>query len=100
MVLHFGRFFFRHSDSNSVALGVTIRLGSYVVVNVPCFFSRDRVSAVIICSVHLLKYSHFEGLSMYRSQIGPAFCLLHASFLLALFFDPEDGDDVILRNVG
>jgi hypothetical protein len=26
--------------------------------------------------------------------------LLHAGFLLALFFDPVDGDDMFLRNVG
>jgi hypothetical protein len=26
--------------------------------------------------------------------------LLHAGFLLGLFFDPEDRGDVILRNVG
>jgi hypothetical protein len=24
----------------------------------------------------------------------------HAGFLLGLFFDPEDGDDIFLRNVG
>jgi hypothetical protein len=26
--------------------------------------------------------------------------LLHACFLLGLFFDPEDGGDMFLRNVG
>jgi hypothetical protein len=26
--------------------------------------------------------------------------LLQAGFLLALFFDPEDGDEMFLRNVG
>jgi hypothetical protein len=26
--------------------------------------------------------------------------MLHAGFLLVLFFDPEDGGDVFLRNVG
>jgi hypothetical protein len=26
--------------------------------------------------------------------------LLHAGFLLRLFFDPEDGGDIFLRNVG
>jgi hypothetical protein len=28
------------------------------------------------------------------------FDLFHASLLLGLFFDPEDGDDIFLRNVG
>jgi hypothetical protein len=26
-------------------------------------------------------------------------CLLHAGFLLCLFFDPEDGDDMFLQNI-
>jgi hypothetical protein len=29
-----------------------------------------------------------------------ACCLLHAYFLLGLSFDPEDGGDLFLRNVG
>jgi hypothetical protein len=29
-----------------------------------------------------------------------ACCLLWASFLLGLLFDPEDGDDMFLRNIG
>jgi hypothetical protein len=27
-------------------------------------------------------------------------CLLQACFLLSLFFDPEDGDGIFLRNIG
>jgi hypothetical protein len=30
----------------------------------------------------------------------PACYLLHAGFLLGLFFDPEDGRDMFLQNVG
>jgi hypothetical protein len=29
-----------------------------------------------------------------------ACCLLHAVFLLALFFDPEGGGDMFPRNIG
>jgi hypothetical protein len=28
-----------------------------------------------------------------------ASCVLHAGFFLGLFFDPEDGADMLLRNV-
>jgi hypothetical protein len=36
-------------------------------------------------------------MSQTRNQHG---YLLHALFLLVLFFDPEDGDDIIPRNIG
>jgi hypothetical protein len=32
-------------------------------------------------------------------QVSRAFCLLHADFLLGLFFYPEDEGDMFLRNV-
>jgi hypothetical protein len=37
---------------------------------------------------------------MSPSSLGSARCLFHASFFRDLFFDPEDGGDVFLRNVG
>jgi hypothetical protein len=33
-------------------------------------------------------------------RLAPACYLLHADFLLGLFFDSEDGSDMFLRNVG
>jgi hypothetical protein len=33
----------------------------------------------------------------FQGQKKPCF---HAGFLLGLFFDPEDGGDMLLRNVG
>jgi hypothetical protein len=31
---------------------------------------------------------------------GHKSCLLHAGFFLGLLFNPEDGDDIFLRNIG
>jgi hypothetical protein len=33
-------------------------------------------------------------------KLAFACCLLHVDFLLGLFFDPEDGDDIFSRNIG
>jgi hypothetical protein len=35
-----------------------------------------------------------------QKETGLACCLLHAGFLLGLFFNPEDKGDISLRNVG
>jgi hypothetical protein len=35
-----------------------------------------------------------------KQYIGSACCLLHAGFLLGLFFDPEDGGNMFFQNVG
>jgi hypothetical protein len=39
-------------------------------------------------------------ISKARNKHGSACRLLHASFLLGLFFDFEDGGDMLLRNAG
>jgi hypothetical protein len=31
---------------------------------------------------------------------NPAFCLLHAGFLLGLLLNPEDGGEIFFRNFG
>jgi hypothetical protein len=41
-----------------------------------------------------------EAGSRYQAESGSACYLLHAGFLLDLFFDPKDGGDMFLRNVG
>jgi hypothetical protein len=33
-------------------------------------------------------------------DLSSACCLLHSGFLLGFIFDPEDGGDMFLRNVG
>jgi hypothetical protein len=35
-----------------------------------------------------------------KQQTSTANKLLHGGFLLGLFFDPEDGSDVFIRNAG
>jgi hypothetical protein len=36
-----------------------------------------------------------------QHELQKSFCyLLHVGFLLGLFFEPEDGGDMFLRNVG
>jgi hypothetical protein len=51
-----------------------------------------------------MKGSTFWDITLWSSLkaewLCSACCLLHAGLLLGLFFDPEDGRDVFLRNVG
>jgi hypothetical protein len=37
---------------------------------------------------------------MMNFYVGFASYILHAGFMYGLFFDPEDGSDMFLRNVG
>jgi hypothetical protein len=49
-------------------------------------------------------YFHFPPVSYITRNFGKPIPLLansfHAGFLLGLFFDPEDGGDIFIRNVG
>jgi hypothetical protein len=40
------------------------------------------------------------GVKQERRRAESFICLLRDGFLLGLFFDPEYGDDIFLRNVG
>jgi hypothetical protein len=48
-----------------------------------------RTSDILVLTFHCTKIKYCS-----------ACCLLHAGFLLDLLFDPEDGGDMLLRNVG
>jgi hypothetical protein len=49
-----------------------------------------------ICSLHLQGRRIIQA----RNQYGYVYCLLPASFLLRLFFIPENGCNMFIRNVG
>jgi hypothetical protein len=51
------------------------------------------------CCLHLQGRRLSQPLNS-MNQTGSACCLLHAGFLLGLLFDPENRDDMFLRNVG
>jgi hypothetical protein len=42
----------------------------------------------------------YEEFYLLGYNTGSAYYLIHAGFLLDLFFDPEDGSAILLRNVG
>jgi hypothetical protein len=44
--------------------------------------------------------SHWKSTNISEECAGSACYLLHASFLICLLFDPEDGDDMFLQNTG
>jgi hypothetical protein len=77
------------------------------------FALNERIQS-LTSGIGLLRLFRKEGVKMYtdaaliylKSSVfwditpcGSACYLLFASFLLGLFFDPEDGGDIFLRNV-
>jgi hypothetical protein len=50
-------------------------------------------------SSYLLGYNTGSPLKIKRQEYV-ACCLLHAGIFLGLFFNPEDGSDMFLRNTG
>jgi hypothetical protein len=69
-----------------------------------CNVIRFKVFIAVV-----MKYSLFwdiatcspvEIQAKFKRNASPACYQLHADFLLGYFSDPEDGDDIILRNTG
>jgi hypothetical protein len=46
------------------------------------------------------RFKHINNQVDTSSKQSPAFCLFRADFLFVLLFDPEDGGDIFLGNVG
>jgi hypothetical protein len=59
----------------------------------------EVLTAVVIKSYIFQNITPCSPLKGNRHRALLAICF-HADFLLSLFFDPEDGGDIFLRNVG
>jgi hypothetical protein len=59
---------------------------------------RTIIWEVTPCSP--VEVQQFGETYCFHTGHSSAFYLLHSGFLLRLFFDPEDGGDVFLQNVG
>jgi hypothetical protein len=57
----------------------------------------SHVSEEHAASIFTIEEQAKQEISMKQRS---ACCLLHPGFLLALLFNPEDGDDIFLRTVG
>jgi hypothetical protein len=77
--------------------------GTEVTIN-HVYWSTNLASAILHNARHLAEVS-LTNPSVMPTDHGSWYsrqthCLLHADFLLSLLFDPEDGGDMCLRNVG
>jgi hypothetical protein len=55
----------------------------------------------VLTAVVMKSYIFWDITPCSPFKVNQRFCyLLHAGFLLALLFDPEDGDGLFFRNVG
>jgi hypothetical protein len=54
---------------------------------------------MILCHVSIQLHPYKNGGAIASIKQASACCLIQAGFLLGLFFDREDGDDMSLRNI-
>jgi hypothetical protein len=69
----------------------------YTPVNRKNYIGFDVNAAVIMKNFYLLGYIAPKSIKNHPTS---ACCKLHAGFLPDIFFDPEDGSNISLRNVG
>jgi hypothetical protein len=68
-------------------------------------FLADTIIAILLYFSLFFTACYHRTFSLVHSvsetvMSGSACCMLHAGLLLGLFFEPEDGCDIFLRNVG
>jgi hypothetical protein len=64
------------------------------------YIGFEVLTAVVMKSTIFWDITPCSPLSVNQSESGWQAELFHAGFLLGLFFGPEDGGDMFLRNIG
>jgi hypothetical protein len=84
----------------SPAPAISLLIGNPVTASRPNYFPFEVLTAVVMKSSICWDITPCSPLKVNRRFGGSACNLLHAAFLPDLFFDPEDGSDMHLRNLG
>jgi hypothetical protein len=94
LIINLITLFFAHEESEVMNRSFILHsCTSLSVFSVLCIFCQKNTQ------VNFIQTTHFKSVVFW--DITPELAISsHAAILFGLFFDPEDGDDMFLRNVG